>query len=126
MPDERKIDLGGGRSTITSRPILEHAEFQAQARAAGWRFVCPRCGNVASCKDFSDIGGDPTHAAMECIGRAQHPSPTDPWWDTVKTEEGVTPCDWVAFGLFGTLGKGLFVRTPDDTVVECFAIADPA
>lgn len=125
MPDEaRTIDLGAGRSTTTTRPVLELAEFQAQAAAAGWRFVCPRCGHVATPDDFRSLGADAQLAAQECIGRAQHPDPTDEWWDAVKMGEQ-QPCDWVAYGLFGTLGNGLLIQFPDGTVSEAFAIATP-
>lgn len=92
----------------TERPLIDLAAYHALARAAGWRFVCPRCGNVATPDDFRAIGANPLSAAEECIGRS----------DASDVE-----CDWAAYGLLGTTGLGLRVRFPDGTIAESFAIA---
>ena len=49
-----------------------------------WKFKCPKCGNVASGKEFKDAGQDPNSTYCECIGRH------------VKGKG----CDWAAYGLF--------------------------
>lgn len=91
-------------------------QFQAEVKAAGYRFTCPMCGHVAHPRDFVALGvpadraGD--RAARECIGRAQTPM--------AKYRKDRQPCDWAAFGLFGTCGKGLLVEFPDGKAVEVF------
>jgi hypothetical protein len=49
-----------------------------------WKFKCPKCGNVASGKEFKDAGENPNAMYCECIGRH------------VKGKG----CDWAAYGLF--------------------------
>lgn len=49
-----------------------------------WRFVCPQCGNVATGKEFKELGVNPNAMYCTCIGRH------------VK-DKG---CDWAAYGLF--------------------------
>lgn len=69
-----------------------------------WKFVCPSCGNVASCKDVHEAGGHTESASKECIGRY-----TD------------HPCDWAAYGLF----QGpCFVELPNGDRQPVFAFAD--
>lgn len=80
-------------------------------KTANWKFICPRCGGVQSPQDFIEHGLEPQDAAntsyQECIGRK-------------VTGIG---CDWAAFGLFGTLGKGREVITEDGRTVEIFDFA---
>lgn len=96
---------------------LSLEEFQIKGKAAGFRFICPSCGNVASPKDFQAVGADPQMAPTNCIGRTMHPMP--------KPRKGKTPCDWAAFGLLGNLGKGLTVVLEDGKEIETFALAEP-
>lgn len=49
-----------------------------------WKFVCPKCGNVASGMEFKALGADINVIYTECIGR----------YDKNKG------CDWAAYGLF--------------------------
>ena len=49
-----------------------------------WKFVCPKCGNIFSAKEFVDAGATVNDAYSCCIGRY------------VK-DKG---CNWSAFGLF--------------------------
>jgi hypothetical protein len=89
------------------------------------RFRCPLCQHVASPRDFQAAGADPNRAAMECIGRVigarggmrveRRPGQAMP-----------QPCDWAAFGLFGTLNKGVEVEMESGNVVWAFAFADDA
>lgn len=90
------------------------ADFQQKAEAAGYRFVCPMCGNVASAEDFKKAGAEPDRVAKECIGRTMSPMPTP--------KKGKKPCDWAAFGLFGNLGRGLTVKFPDGKETNTFAL----
>jgi hypothetical protein len=81
-----------------------------------WRFACPMCGNVATPGEFKARGADPERAATECIGRTFAPMP--------KPEKRKRPCDWAAYGLFRTCGRGQLVRFPDGHESEAFAFAD--
>lgn len=99
------------------KQTLEEWKTEATKRfgekTAYWKFVCPRCGNIQSPKDFVDAGINEEDAATNsyqgCIGRS------------VK-DQG---CDWAAYGLFGTLGKGRIVIAPDGREVEVFDFASP-
>lgn len=91
----------------------KEAESRFGDKTAHWKFVCPRCGNTQSPQDFVDAGVDKEEAASDsyqgCIGRK------------VK-DKG---CDWAAYGLFGTMGKGRIVIAPDDgREVEVFDFAE--
>lgn len=80
-------------------------------KTSQWKFVCPRCGNIQTPKDFLDVGLDKDRAAQlsyqDCIGRH-------------TKEKG---CDWAAYGLFGTLEKGRIVITPEGKEVQVFDFA---
>jgi len=65
------------------------------------RFICSRCGHIASAQDFADIGADPERAAVECIGRHLN-------------ADGDPGCDWCAFGLLGTLNGGRIIDGEKD------------
>ena len=79
-----------------------------------WAFVCPACGHVATVGDFLELGADASLAYQECIGRVSSPvrPPDDP-------DQG---CNWAAYGLFGTLGKGRIVAAGEKDV-EVFDFA---
>lgn len=106
----REVALGNGTSVLTERPIVSLLEYQQRGETAGFRFRCPKCGHVASSADFSAIGQDPSFAAEQCLGR---------YVDRLG-------CDWVAYGLLGTLGEGVLVEFPDGRIVEAFAPAESA
>ena len=71
-------------------------EWQAElrrmfgSRPENYRFVCPHCGRVNRGKEFIDAGMKADDVAQACVGRI----------------EGLGGCNWVAYGMFGTLGKG--------------------
>lgn len=98
--------------TYAAMQRVQLAEFQGAAERVGYRFICPMCGNVASADDFKKAGANPGRVAKECIGRTMDQMP--------KPKKGKKPCDWAAFGLFGTLGKGLVVVMPDGKEVQTF------
>lgn len=91
---------------------LNEAKTRFGDKARHWKFVCPSCGNVQTPQDFVDAGIDKEEAGSKsyqgCIGR------------TVK-DKG---CDWAAYGLFGTMGKGRTVIKPDGKEVEVFDFAE--
>lgn len=105
-----RVRLASGVEVTTERPVVDLADYQQEGRAAGFRFQCPKCGNVATPQDFTVLGADPQRAAQECIGRA-------------RLDIGRDACDWAAFGLLGTMGRGVLVRFPDGRVVESFPFA---
>lgn len=89
------------------------------AAVTKWRFVCPMCGKEYSVREFIDAGGEggPNGAYQECIGRyngAGAPGAAD---------GNPNGCNWVAYGLLGTCGKGRLILAPDGTVVEVFRFA---
>lgn len=80
-----------------------------------WRFICPACGHIQTVQDFTDIGASANNAYQECIGRCTGKG---------SPKKGDTSgCNWAAYGLFGTLGKGRIVVTDDGTEVEVFQFA---
>lgn len=83
-----------------------------------WRFVCPRCGHEQTALDFVRLDAEPKRVYTECIGRAL---PADQ--ARARFEDGPGPCDWAAFGLLGTLGKGRLVLAEDGSSVEVFDFA---
>jgi hypothetical protein len=100
--------------------VQDLAGWRAEARRlfgpdpAAWRFTCPSCGHEAACGDFASLGADPARAAQECIGR-------------VHLEQGRAalgpPCDWAAFGLLGTLGRGVQIEDGHGEPTDVFAFA---
>lgn len=72
-------------------------------------FECPKCGRVTSLGEFKALGADPDKAPQACIGRFV----------------AGTGCDWAAFGLFLTLGKGRKLMMPDGATIEVFEFGRP-
>lgn len=83
-----------------------------------WRFKCPMCGKEYSVQEFMDAGGDgPNSAYQECIGRYRHAGPPN------KETGNPDGCNWCAYGLFGTAGKGRLIEAEDGMIVEAFHFA---
>ena len=87
-------------STIT----ITMADFQEQGKRAGWRFVCPNCGTVASIADFEEAGA-PERAGQECIGR----------------QVAGRGCNFAAYGL---IPGPVSVVFPDGKTVRSFEFAE--
>lgn len=83
-----------------------------------WKFKCPICGREYTVEEFMAAGGEgPNSAYQECIGRYLHAGP-------FKKETGnENGCNWCAYGLFGTAGKGRLVLAEDGTAIEVFRFA---
>ncbi len=99
------------------------AEWRAEAARrfgkdpANWRFRCPACGRETEIREFLELGGGPNDGIQNCIGRFNgHMRPADQAGDGLG-------CDWAAYGLLGTLGRGRSVTTEDGDVVEVFDFA---
>lgn len=67
-------------------------------------FECPHCGRQQTMAEFAASGIEPQRAYVECIGRH------------VET----MGCDWAAYGLLRTLGKGRVLTLEDGSTVEVF------
>ena len=100
----------------TQEEWLNEGEQRYGEDFAKWQFKCPACGHVASGQDFKDAGAEPNDLHQTCIGRHNGKGTKN------QTDEGFG-CNWAAFGLFGTLGKGRIVITPDGKEVEVFDYA---
>ena len=80
-------------------------------------FVCPACGRIATIKNHVDAGGTEDGAPQQCVGRVNGKG------DKHGKDQGFG-CNWAAFGLFGTMGKGRKVIFPDNSKgVEVFDFA---
>lgn len=81
-----------------------------------WAFICPACGKISTGKEFKEAGASPDDIYINCIGRF-----TGKGSPVKNSKEG---CNWAAYGLFGTLGKGDVVITPQGNKVEVFSFAE--
>lgn len=85
-------------------------------------FICPRCKRINKISEFKERGAkNADAAAVECIGRYAGVL------NVKSNEDFVGPgCDWVAYGLFGTMGFGRTIIIGDKRVeVFDFAPAQP-
>lgn len=71
--------------TITLEEWREEGKKRFGDDIENWKFKCPSCGNIASCKDFEEAGAEPDDAYQCCIGRFN---------------DKKTGCDWAAYGFF--------------------------
>ncbi|MEY8355234.1 VVA0879 family protein [Lachnospiraceae bacterium 54-53] len=94
---------------------LDEGEVLFGADRSKWRFICPACGHIQTVKEMEDAGRDPQNAYQECIGR---------YTGKGSPREGDTSgCNWTAYGLLGTLGRGRIVISETGREVEVFAFA---
>jgi predicted RNA-binding Zn-ribbon protein involved in translation (DUF1610 family) len=79
-------------------------------------FVCPACGHVATVRDHVEAGGKAEAAPQNCIGRTNGQG-------TKNGKDEGFGCNWAAYGLFGTMGKGRNVIFEDGAKHEVFDFA---
>jgi len=79
-------------------------------------FVCPACGRISTIKDHVDAGGVADDAPRGCIGRTNKKGSSN------GKDQGFG-CNWAAYGLLGTLGKGRTIVFPDGHESEVFDFA---
>ena len=112
---------------------IEHTleEWRAEAirrfgdNIGDWKFVCPACGRINTGREFIELGVEPNYMYSTCIGR--HNGEGISGYEIKKSEPAPKfGCDWAAFGLFKTLGKGHVVVNGDGGKVDVFAFADPS
>ena len=75
----------------------KEAEARFGSYVENYKFICPRCGRVNVGQEFKEAGARTNDTAQCCIGR-------------FAEDKG---CDWAAFGLLGTLGRGDVVIFPE-------------
>lgn len=105
--------------TATAIPL---ADWQADMERRGkldCKFRCPFCGNEATPNDFKAAGAEPERAARECVGRV-----TGAKGSLHGSKQ--QPCDWAAFGLFGTLNEGTKIQLEDGREIWVFDFAGEA
>lgn len=72
----------------------EAAVLRFGADPAGWRFVCPACGYVATAREWRAAGAPDEAIAFSCVGR---------WLPTRRDafdKDGPGPCNYAGGGLF--------------------------
>jgi len=96
---------------------LEEGKRRFGPDVKAWRFICPMCGTSYSVEEFIAAGGDgPNSAYQECIGRHKNAGP--------PTGDNPNGCNWCAYGLFGTAGKGRIILSDGGAAVEVFNFAE--
>lgn len=103
-----------------ARYTLDEFTAAAQAQAPtsdDVAFVCVRCGTVQSTRTFLAYGVARSYAdnaiGYSCIGRFR------------GVPAGIG-CDWTCGGLFGDLGRGMTITTPDGREHRRFPFATQA
>lgn len=121
----KEYKLNTGAVVSTDRAPTPLGEWLEEGRrlfgpeTKDWRFKCPMCGKAYSIREHLEAGGkDANNAFQECIGRPRKAGPPD------KEKGNPDGCNWCAYGLFGTLGKGRLVQAEDGTIVEVFNFAE--
>lgn len=105
-----------GFNTSTLEEWMQEGKARFGDDFKQWKFVCPACGHIQTVQDFKDVGADANSAYQECIGRHTGKG------SAVKGD--TSGCNWAAYGLFGTLGKGRVVIADDGKEVEVFQFVE--
>lgn len=102
-------------SKYTHKEWLAELEKRFGDNSLNWAFVCPACGKVSTLQEFKDAGAEPSDSYQTCIGR--HTGKGAP------TKDSIDGCNWCAFGLFGTAGRGDVVIADDGSEIDVFKMA---
>lgn len=115
----------GGKSITTSKRPTPVSEWLNEGKRRygpdplDWKFMCPICGRVYTAREHQEAGSSgPNSAYQECIGRYLGAGSYS------KGKGNTNGCNWCAYGLFGTAGKGRLIEDQDGSVVEVFCFAD--
>lgn len=95
---------------------LEEGKQKFGEDFTNWKFKCPACGHVASGQEFKDLGANLNDMYQICIGRINSKG-------TKNGKDEGNGCNWAAFGLFGNLGKGRIIITPENKEIQVFEFA---
>ena len=109
---------------ITLKQWLERGKELYGEDYSNWKFKCPMCGHISSCKDFIDLGSDIDSAYVECIGRINGKGVSGIKFK--KGDDNSNGCDWAAYGFLGTLGNGIIVinEKNNNKETDVFKFAD--
>ena len=115
------MDVSTDQKTMTREEMLAEARNRFGEDPADIAFVCPRCGDVASVREFQKLGAG-SRAGSECIGRllGALQGPRTPGRDGVVRGVSLRGCNWTAYGLFP--GPWTIYVKPD-VPVRSFALA---
>lgn len=108
------------KTTWTQAELLAEAKRRFGEDPRDWAFRCPRCGDVATARDFKQADADPNCIGQECIGRhlgALKGPPTDDGGRSIAKRG----CDWAAYGL---IGGPWMVELPNGKTLPSFPLAD--
>jgi hypothetical protein len=110
------MDFIGGQemAKYTQKEWLNELRNRFGKDTKNWAFVCPACGKVSTVQEFLDAGADVNDSYQSCIGR---------FTGKGSPKEGQDGCNWAAYGLFGTCGKGDTVISEDGKEIDVFAMA---
>ena len=86
-----------------------------------WAFVCPACGKISKGIEFKMAGAKQNDIYSTCIGRHNSVNATRNADGSIIKGYG---CNWAAYGLLSTLGKGDIVVTENGEEVEVFKFAE--
>ncbi len=104
--------------TQTVQEWLEEGKRLFGEDFSKWKFRCPACGHIASGQEFKELKADPNDMYQICIGRINGKGT-----DGMKGKDEGNGCNWAAYGLFGNLGKGRTVITPENKEINVFDFA---
>lgn len=109
------------RHHFTQDQLLEEAHSRFGPDPLDFAFICPRCSDVATLREFKELGV-PAKVGTECIGRSLGALHGDHRPDKRGLVRGNAPrgCDWCSYGIFPGLWQ---VTMPNGTTYSCFALA---
>lgn len=81
------------RKKYTKAEWLAEAERRFGKSPAGWKFICPSCGYVATCKEYKDAGAPVASMGFSCVGRWKLPA------KQAFDKSGKGPCNYAGGGL---------------------------
>lgn len=105
---------------LTLEEWLAEGEKRFGNDIKNWKFVCPACRRVNIASEFLEYTDDINVVYQNCIGRFNGKGISGFSASKKHTKDG---CDWAAYGLFGTLDRGLIVIN-EGKEVQVFDFAD--
>ena len=106
---------------FTQDQLLEEAHRRFGPDPLEFAFLCPRCSDVASLREFKELGVG-AKIGTECIGRVLGALTGSRKHDKYGLVHGDAPrgCDWCSYGPFPGPWE---VTMPDGRTYHCFALA---
>lgn len=122
QPDVERLWKVGleDQKTMTRDELLAEARRRFGDDTDDIAFVCPRCGDVATVREFTKFGAG-SRAGSECFGRlvGALQGPRRPDRDGVVRGVAGRGCNWTAYGLF----PGPWTIMIQGVAVRSFALA---